>query len=504
MNTNNEIEKFFQGRIDKQSILALYSEIHSDEAGLAEFKSNAILESQILDCCINQPSIKGCDDIEEWIDLISNALGRTFVPNVDNEIASVFNRENEKEKTPLLRLIRWSSVYKVAALFVFCCLSIGIFMYLQNKNSISQKRIVQTEINEHRKNDTIGIKKESMAEIETDSSKKMLVIGKKTSGIIDKQTKVQYAKVDTSVILNVTSGSILFNVEKGKYKRFEVLTPNARINVTGTVFRVEIRNNSTRVTVIEGSVVVENTVDKSLINLQDGNIAIANKDTLIFFETDSIMHSSIPERKLLSAFVNSHRLLSDDLISDSVLLQKENRDQKFKRIYNSKLKQIDSVCADADVRFGLYPAGKDSFRKYSLLKKYVSMLRKENYTDMSEKIEQLLPFDNDLLNENMLYLRILLSLRENNERKADSLLFEKNSLLNSDSHYELLMYVADFYREKENYERAELWYEYVFDTSKNEKYRDDAAYLMNYCSIQIRLKTKKAAAFQKIKMHDSW
>ncbi|MDD5731159.1 MAG: FecR domain-containing protein, partial [Candidatus Omnitrophica bacterium] len=59
-----------------------------------------------------------------------------------------------------------------------------------------------------------------------------------------------------NVATEMNQGSAMFSIEPNQYKSFQVNTPDAEITVTGTIFDVLISGNTTRVSVIRGSVSV--------------------------------------------------------------------------------------------------------------------------------------------------------------------------------------------------------------------------------------------------------
>lgn len=75
-----------------------------------------------------------------------------------------------------------------------------------------------------------------------------------------------------------TSGSVIYQVERGKTGRFEVVTPYLVAGVKGTVFEVTVGKSRTSVTVAEGSVEVISKAGER-IDLHAGETAVLEMET---------------------------------------------------------------------------------------------------------------------------------------------------------------------------------------------------------------------------------
>jgi hypothetical protein len=110
-------------------------------------------------------------------------------------------------------------------------------------------------------------------------------ISRKTGMLADDSTTVSVSAKDTSdVTIDLSQGTSTFTVEKGRYHSFVVLTPTARVLVTGTVFTVSVVDGYTSVDVGRGSVDVasRNPQSKHTI-LEDGDSAVINDDSVVVY-----------------------------------------------------------------------------------------------------------------------------------------------------------------------------------------------------------------------------
>jgi hypothetical protein len=80
-------------------------------------------------------------------------------------------------------------------------------------------------------------------------------IGDKTAVLVEKNGSLEIRnQSDSAVSIALLSGDALFSVEKKRYHRFSVQTPSSEIVVTGTIFKLSIRDQTTILSVFEGSV----------------------------------------------------------------------------------------------------------------------------------------------------------------------------------------------------------------------------------------------------------
>jgi hypothetical protein len=90
------------------------------------------------------------------------------------------------------------------------------------------------------------------------------------------------SRTDSTAYVELSKGTALFSIEKGKYREFIVQTPTARIVVTGTVFNVVAESAYTMVNVMEGSVRMQHQKNPLLVAvLRQGDGAFANSDSII-------------------------------------------------------------------------------------------------------------------------------------------------------------------------------------------------------------------------------
>jgi tetratricopeptide (TPR) repeat protein len=89
-------------------------------------------------------------------------------------------------------------------------------------------------------------------------------ISDKTAVLVEKDGSLEITnQTDSAVAIALLKGDALFSVEKKRYQRFSVQTPSSEIIVTGTVFKLSIKEQSTILSVFEGTVLARGLNDSS-------------------------------------------------------------------------------------------------------------------------------------------------------------------------------------------------------------------------------------------------
>lgn len=109
------------------------------------------------------------------------------------------------------------------------------------------------------------------ASIATDRSEGLIQLGSKTGVLLEKNAALAVTmQTDSAVVLCLNRGGALFTVEKNRFCRFTVQTPLCSVAVTGTVFRILVDFDTTKVSVLEGSVRVKKNNDTSIVSIKAG------------------------------------------------------------------------------------------------------------------------------------------------------------------------------------------------------------------------------------------
>jgi hypothetical protein len=278
---------------DSTELAALFDLCSRDDAARKTFEQECVVDSLILSDCKNAPSIKNVNSQDEWNRLLDDSLAMETV-------LYRFKRNR----------IPWTNRGKLLAAACVALLAGGLIVNLLhapvNKVNYTNHNSLDTSLTDT--NAQAAMVNSSYSDIMTsDSQSSIVMFDKKTAGVVAKKSHMVVEKKDTAVYLSLTSGAVLFTVEKGRYRSFTVVTPHAKIRVTGTTFRVDAMQSMTKVTVIEGSVKVIHDMgdDHDTVALTDGNIAVADSGTIREYESEKDLELKFPVRKLLDDFVKS-------------------------------------------------------------------------------------------------------------------------------------------------------------------------------------------------------
>jgi hypothetical protein len=313
-------------------LAALFDSCSHDSTVMKTLDEECIVDSLILSDCKNAPSIKNAQSQDEWTRLLDDSLAMKHV--------------QYRFKSNVIRLAKKINLIAAACVAIAAGgLIVNLFHAPVNKviytnNSSIDTSLADTTIPAA----TVNVTHSDI--MTSDSQGSIVMFDKKTAGVIAKKSHMVVDKKDTAVYLSLTSGAVLFTVEKGRYRSFTVVTPHAKIRVTGTTFRVDAMQSMTKVTVIEGSVKVihDSGIEHDTVALTDGNIAVADSGTIREFASEKDLELVFPVRKLLDDFVkntlkvdNTEISISEEL-ADSILLnvrEKKISDLTIYRIFTA-------------------------------------------------------------------------------------------------------------------------------------------------------------------------
>ena len=524
LKNNFDLNVFLTGQLKEKELYLFFKELQSSQLLHSRFSSEVTLESQIFSLCSNLPHIKELCTEEEWKDLISNAI-KGFSLDKVNVLTPAKTYSIEKKK---FNKKKNSSHIKflIAACFLEAFLFSGVVLLFKSTPVLKNETLsVSTERSNERISLIQSIANKDVVEskkFQTDSGSGLLYIGRKTAGFIGTNTKMTYAKKDTSIFLDITSGSILFTVEKGKYNKFTIITPYAKINVTGTVFRIDALNKFTKISVIEGSVTVHHAINNEEVKLLEGNVAVADTESVTFFQSDNEFSIRLPQRKLLDAFLKNSII---ELSNDSLSSNQKNFFQMPPLSIDKHLVNADSLCDLYCVRNKTDSVTKTIvksrvFEKKSMIQQAVttgkqsqlpqnntnfifdillfrqgalSLVIKDSTNCLKYWSEYLIEYPAGIFSETVLSFLLTYRIEKKDFKKADSLLKSFTEKNEKTFNVEKLSYgLAEVLRVNALYEPSLYWYEFILDNYSDNEIRSQAAYWVGWSIIQLRtLKTDK-------------
>lgn len=528
------IESLFHKQLPETELNLFFKELQTNPEFYLMYNFEIALESQIYTLCSNHPQIKGLYTEEEWKTIICKAINEY---SLDSEIIvtktqddSVQKKQFRKGKVIQKRALFSSShiKYLIAASLIAAFITSGIVLLLKpNPAGINSSLSVSSQNSHERVSLIQSIANKDVVEskqFHTDSGNGLLYIGKKTAGFIGTNTKMTYAKKDTSVFLDIASGSVLFTVEKGKYRKFTIITPYAKISVTGTVFRVDAMEKFTKVSVIEGSVTVQHATNSEEVHLLQGNVAVADTGSVTFFESEKSFSIRLPERKLLNAFLeNSIHEMSDGFLSTdqkyiaqmpSLLLNKHltaadsmcdlylsaNKNDSVSkmllqsRIFEKKAMYDQAIATGRQFDFSKTKNGFLGdilqFRRGAL-----SLIISDTANCLKYWSDYQITYSEGIFSEPVLSFLIAERIVKKDFNKADTLLKSFTIKNTATPFVEQVSYcLAEHLRINAQYEQSLYWYEFILDNYLDDKIRSQAAYWVGWSIIQLRtLKTEKRA-----------
>ena len=231
--------------------------------------------------CAPEEEIK--KDHESIRNLFSDNEWQLMIDNAFTVKDKTHNADTDKRRIAFIDFRKWKLLLAAACI-------LGTFIYGTEllisdffPDAHQKTSLMEGQYNNVR--DTAVTQKSLSA---TPVQKDTLLMEKATKMIIERGASVsELTRKDSLVVLTVPQGTIDFSVEKKRYRSFIVVTPFAKIIVTGTAFRVTSGDNFTFLKVTEGSVRVEHAVKNLIRDVVAGDELIANADDLIEVMVDS-------------------------------------------------------------------------------------------------------------------------------------------------------------------------------------------------------------------------
>lgn len=118
---------------------------------------------------------------------------------------------------------------------------------------------------------------------------------------------------DRSIVMD--RGRMFLDVHR-EARRFTITTPHGRVTVMGTSFHIQIADEGTEVSVVNGDVLVEN--DRSFARLARGKKALFEKDSSMRIASLSNGDSFVEEARALSPDIQAQRFFLSQIFSEPV------------------------------------------------------------------------------------------------------------------------------------------------------------------------------------------
>jgi FecR protein len=308
-------------------IADLFDSCSRDANAKKVFEQECIIDSLILSDCKNAPSIKNAHSEDEWNRLLDDSLAMSCV--------QYRFKRNSIPLTKSVKLLAAACIALLAGGLIVSLLHAPVNKVIYSNSISIDTSLTDTSVPAS----AVNVSRSDI--MTSDSQSSIVMFDKKTAGVIGKKSHMTIDKKDTAVYLSLTSGAVLFTVEKGRYRSFTVVTPHAKIRVTGTTFRVDAMQSMTKVTVIEGSVKVihDRGIDHDTVALADGNIAVADSVSIKEYESEQDLKLSFPKRKLLDDFIKNSLTIEQrdelmtELQADTLLLTIQEKEVTGLELY---------------------------------------------------------------------------------------------------------------------------------------------------------------------------
>ncbi|NLD98738.1 MAG: FecR domain-containing protein, partial [Fibrobacter sp.] len=479
--------------------------LESDKELQGALSKEITFDSYILEQAIRNPQIENLKNEHDWNKLVTSELmvddknSKSFTDKewrhlIQNSLAMAEGtKKNKFVYYPVLR-------YLVAACLILT-VGLGIIQIITGRYK-SVSLISGESTHSEKGNINPVVLTDTTSVITTEKIPGVLKFNDKSALLIQKESKILFKeKKDSVVQLEIADGTVLFNVEKGKYRRFVVSTPIVNIRVTGTIFKVTSVQGYVLVSVLEGTVEVNHCKKNINTELSIGEAIIADKDSLI--ETSIDLSALLPERALLLNFINRFHSVSE--------LNNDNKNMLPCDSASSRTNKIDSIKSDPvsksqenDFRGIILPL-KNTLRAWDVLND-IEETEKTDFgkNEILEKV-RVLTNQGDTTNAiNLLYAGLreetnkksgkkllieLLSLfyAQNLIESADSVItnmYRKNNFYKEDE--QIILRHAEFLKKQKLYQAAHTWYSFFLEHFPESRFKSDAYYQMWWCLIQDR------------------
>lgn len=498
--------RFLYGQFSDEELKSFLIRLDSDQLLRNSLHENISLESLLLEQMKMNPDISGLLNESAWAQAI---VSESSLSNTDNSLLAEYQWKEliqsayiQTERIKTVRF-RFSISRYLAAACLILSAGLAVFSFRYFYNSHTSDSTVKTADKVVHVHLSDSIKTQAIA---TDNETEIIQFSGQTGFLAEKNTQfTMREKRDTTVTLELTDGSVLFKVEKGKYRKFVVLTPYAKITVTGTTFRVTIKDENTVVSVMEGSVnIIHNLKDQESTLLAGGSIMV-NRDSMI--NTNFDLQSDIPKRKLLADFLEQQFVSSqysmnigDHVKQDSVISSVTVTPDKSSSncLNGSRFKVSYNSMRAWDILSGIEESNTDSMEE-RINRNYSQMLSEGDTGRGIDSLYFYLRNNSSLVIKEIVINKLLQYYYEKeNVDSTEQLMHQFYRAANRQFKDDLIVFDhAEFLRNREYYREALDWYSFYADHFPEGIRRQDALYQIGWCLIQDRLENRKSARLKK-------
>lgn len=529
------IERFLHGRLDQHEAAQFLSRLHTDQKLKSLFDQEADFESQLYDLALAHTSLPGLASETAWNELAVPEHERNAGSIPDEELRRMITEAvaTRNQHTAVPSLFRTSAArYLLAAsLLLAAGIAAALFLLPMHHGTPPVATAPPTRYEfesvpvyslDHTKGDTIAVgHRESIIAIDT-----------QTAAIAGQQTAIVCNEFrDTAITLDMSSGTALFSVEKGKYRYFTVITPFATVKVTGTVFRVNIEARCCFVSVENGAVDVSHTSKSLSIPVHPGETVRADADTLMQVWVDRSIDEMTASRTLLADFLERNATTSreryglsgnggDSLVRSlrrDILMGTPGIDSMVRSLSRERKGNPDVCRLLLDL--GRSYEGRRMWKKAAEILEEVNRCDTSAFSPLRETAlyrqgrlllqcgdtaaamplfrQFMADFPGSVWYSDIAALRLSLLRNRGDFGPADTLLQELfgtpgRPLPAADR---LLKEHADALRENGLFRQALYWYEYIVTEYPYGKFHEDARYWAGWCVVQQSIEKREKRAF---------
>ncbi|MBL8026609.1 MAG: FecR domain-containing protein [Fibrobacteres bacterium] len=294
--TQEDILRYLSGSFSPSEVKALNTHIMECKECNALLNTELEFEIALIDA---KDSPSDCIIPQSSIDkMVEKAITETENPGSQKEDKEETedDKEEVESKTGKNRTYLWAMA--AAVLITFTALLIRFA-------SAPSPQIAEIDTLANKPETTVATVVKEMRE--PPAPARVIKFDRKTHAVPSQTAAVRIvSQSESEAVAAIDSGSALFSVEPNRYASFVVETPDAEIRVTGTVFDVWVSEGSTKVTVLEGKVIVNYKKLKESVAVAKNHLSVIEEgkvEVKTSAETDTASLSEY--RKILPVDIQS-------------------------------------------------------------------------------------------------------------------------------------------------------------------------------------------------------